>query len=437
MNIGIIGLGFVGLTFSIAAADAGINVYGIEVNENIKACIKQGKAHFYEPELNDLIQKCIGKTFFLVDRFPTDIEFDAFIITVGTPLQTGTKTPRFDYIKQSLLSLEGVYTGAELIILRSTVSVGTTRNVVLPYLAALCNKATDDIFVSFCPERTVEGKAIEELTCLPQIISGNNHQAVLMAEKLFCKIILSVIRADSIEEAEIIKLFNNTYRDITFAIGNAFCLIAQSFGIDGIHAIQTANQGYQRSNICLPGFVGGPCLEKDVYILTDNMGSSTYKDYIIHARQLNESLEDMVVEWVAGRLGEGHASVGISGLAFKGMPETSDLRGSSSVHIAQKLKQKGYSLHLHDFVVCEDDIAVLELGQVHSYLHAVAKHSDILLVLNNHNAYKQIDEDAVFYRGVNNFCILDAWNCCNSLYGNEHIEIYNIGNIFLQRGDEL
>jgi UDP-N-acetyl-D-mannosaminuronic acid dehydrogenase len=137
MNIGVIGLGYVGLTFSVTAANKGITVYGIEINRAIKDCLKNNRAHFFEPGLDSLISLCNNRTFFVVDEFPHGVSFDAFIITVGTPLKKGETRPNFEYIKQSLESIAHVYTGKELVVLRSTVSVGTTRNIVLPFLSKL------------------------------------------------------------------------------------------------------------------------------------------------------------------------------------------------------------------------------------------------------------------------------------------------------------
>ena len=339
MRIGIIGLGYVGLTLAIAAADCGIEVLGVEVNEYVKECLAKNKAHFYEPGLDNLIKRHINKRFFVVEEFPSAVKYDAFIITVGTPLKEGEKQPNFEYIKNSLTAIKKVYDGDQLIVLRSTVSVGTTRNVVLPFLAELCGKKQDDVLVGMCPERTIEGKAIEELTNLPQVISGNNKKSLDIAQRLFRCITPYVIKADSLEEAELIKLFCNTYRDMTFSIGNVFCMAAQKFGVDGARAIRHANQGYFRSNIALPGFVAGPCLEKDAYILINNMPECDSRNFILAARRFNESLEDIVVEWVKKRIGGSDKGkiVALSGMAFKGQPETSDLRGSSSVYNVIKL----------------------------------------------------------------------------------------------------
>lgn len=433
MRIGVIGLGYVGLTLAIAAADNGVDAYGVEVNQHIKDCLSKNHAHFFEPGLDALIKRHNHETFHCVEEFPEDKQFDAFIITVGTPLLKGEKRPNFEYIKSALQSIKHIYTGDQLVILRSTVSVGTTRNVVLPFLAQLCGRPEEEILIGMCPERTVEGKAVEELTHLPQIISGSNEEALEIAQKFFRHMTPYVIPVSSLEEAELVKLYCNTYRDMTFALGNAFCMAAQTFGVDGLSVIKHANQGYARSNIALPGFVAGPCLEKDVYILINNMPACDSKDFIMSGRKFNESLEDIVVKWVEKRIGapENGKVVALSGMAFKGQPETSDLRGSSSVYIAEKLRNCGYHLHLHDFVALPKELASLNLGEVFEDVYDASRDASVLMVLNNHKGYFNLQEREELLHSKNGFAILDAWGVCSNLYNNPNIEILTLGNLMI------
>lgn len=431
MTIGIIGLGYVGLTLAVAAAAKGIEVYGVETNQHIKDCLKENRAHFYEPGLDNLIKRNNGKNLHVVEEFPKNVRFDAFIITVGTPLKEGG-TPNFDYIRSALQgTVKDVYDGSQLIILRSTVSVGTTRNIVMPFLSKLCGKPEEEILVSMCPERTIEGKAIDELSHLPQIISGNNKESLEIAQRLFRIMTPSVVEANSLEEAELIKLYCNTYRDMTFAIGNAFCMAAQEFGVDGIAAIKNANYGYARSNIAKPGFVAGPCLEKDAYILINNMPECDSRDFILGARKFNESLIDLVVKWVESKIGAPSEEkvVALSGMAFKGQPVTSDLRGSSSVYIAERLNKKGYKLNLHDYEAIPEEMKALGLGVVYNDLHDACANARLLLVLNNHKKYAMLTDDQIFHadRG---FEILDSWGVCTELHYCEDVKISTLGNMF-------
>ena len=417
--LGIVGLGYVGLTLAIAAADSGFKVYGTEINPKILASLRDNHAHFHETGLDHLITEHNGKNFHSSGKFPKGTKFDAFIITVGTPLMAGTHEPNFGYIRQAVQSIREVYDGSQLVILRSTVSAGTTRNVVIPFLRDMCGKP--EVFVSMCPERTVEGRAIEELTHLPQIISGNNSEALGMAEDIFTRITPSVLRAGSLEEAELAKLFCNTYRDINFAVGNAFCLSAQTFGIDGINVIRLANEGYSRANIAAPGFVAGPCLEKDAYILTHNMKECPSRDFILSGRNINSSLEDAAAEWVMHKANS--KVIALSGMAFKGKPETSDLRGSPSVNIARKLYAMGCELRLHDFAAYPDEMDDLGLGRACRTLREACEGADALMILNNHEKYSGITREDL---GSEDITVLDAWQVCGKITGT-----FTLGNMLL------
>ena len=154
----------------------------------------------------------------------------------------------------------------------------------------MVNINENKILLCFCPERTIEGNALDELSELPQIIGGLNSNSYNAAEDFFRKITPTILSVESLEAAELVKLFNNTYRDIEFSTGNYFNRIAQSFGINGVSLIKTANYLYPRSKIALPGLVGGPCLEKDSYILVHEMPDNKGKDFVLGARNHNESM---------------------------------------------------------------------------------------------------------------------------------------------------
>lgn len=423
MRIGIVGLGYVGLTLGIVAADCGLEVFGTEINPAVQTALQSNRAHFHETGLNELIAKHNGRNFHCVENFPADKKFDAFIITVGTPLRANSRTPNFDAISSAVKSIGAAYDGSQLVILRSTVSVGTTRKIVVPLLAEL--SGSENIFVAMCPERTLEGTAIRELKTLPQIISGNNAQAVEMAREVFEKITPAIVEAASLEEAELAKLYCNTYRDMNFAIGNAFCLAAQSFGVNGNSVIRLANDGYVRSNIALPGFVAGPCLEKDAYLLTNNLPDSDSKNFILTARRISESLEDAVVDWSKRQTGGGNERVLVlSGMAFKGRPETSDLRGSASVNIARKLHAAGFELRLHDFSAYPEELRALNLGEVFTDLAAACEGAAALLVLNNHRKYLELELSVPF-------AVLDIWRVCEKIRAPKY---FTVGNLLVSEG---
>ena len=424
----ILGLGYVGITLATVMSENGHNVYGIDVNKHIIDQVKRGKSHFYEKGINEKISLSINKTLFAsnsIDDF-VHINFSSIIITVGTPLKSDQK-PNYEYLKTALNTINKVYNGNQLIILRSTVSVGTTKKIVVPILSDYLNIDDSDILISFCPERTVEGKALEELKELPQIISGNNSLSIKKARELFNTFNKNIVEAKSLEAAEIIKLFNNTYRDINFAIGNIFNEISQKFGIDGYEVIEKANFNYSRSSIALPGLVGGPCLEKDPYILTTPLDFNIEKNFVIGARKYNESIEDKVCVWVQNNYSV-NSRILLTGLAFKGRPETSDLRGSPSLSIAKKLKAKGYDLTLHDFCVNDQDLALEKLGDVLGDLSYKNENYGCILVLTNHIKYQSLEIDSLFQNKDSKTKVFDLWNNFKKYEGIMKKNIITLGN---------
>jgi len=431
-KIGVVGMGYVGLTFSIVGAKKGLIISGIEKDKNIVKTIVNGKAHFFEKGMNSALKTIINKNLFAYDSFKDAGKQDAFVITVGTPLISDRDGPDVQHIIEALKSISSVFTGKELVVLRSTVSVGVTREYVIPYLSEISGVKECNLNVAFCPERTIEGDALKELTHLPQIIGANNNEALLLAEKLFLNLTPSILKVESIEAAELIKLFNNTYRDVHFSIGNYFNEIAQSFGINGLKLIESANYQYARSQIAMPGFVGGPCLEKDPYILTHNLKSSKGKDFILNARKYNESLEDSVVQWIVRVTRKLKIDrVGITGLAFKGKPDTSDLRGSNGVSIFRKLNDMGFRLGLHDFIISKDELSAI--GESYSNIYEMTKELSLLVILNNNKRYSVLDLKKIETAMKKPKIILDCWNCIDEKSKVTNLNVLNLGDIFLDQ----
>ena len=345
----IVGMGYVGLTLACHASKYDFEVYGIEIDQDKVDILSSGKSYFYEKGLDSSISNNHNKNLFFMSDVPKDILFDVIIITVGTPLIKGSKDPDLSLVNNAINSVRHNLNQDTLIIFRSTVKVGLTREIY----KSLKDKLSFEPNIAFCPERTAEGVALEELSSLPQIIGGINKKSEELAHNFFKETCSECIIVSSLEEAELIKLFNNTYRDAIFSIANVFSLIAQDHGIDGLDAINNANYNYPRSSIPKPGFVAGPCLEKDAYILAETIKDTQLKHYIKLIRQSNESLEGKVAEKIINDLSNNNdKKVLISGLSFKGQPETSDLRGSSSINILNEIpKEYVDRVELHDFMV--------------------------------------------------------------------------------------
>ncbi len=423
--VGIIGLGYVGLTLAIAMSLRGFRVYGKEKNQHIINKISEGSAHFQEKGIDKSLGEVLNKNFFLVDEFPEN-ELNCCLITVGTPIKDD-KSINFDYILECIRDIPESNRKDFFVGLRSTVAVGTCRNIFMPKLKEKFGKSLD---IVFCPERTIEGDAINELFNLPQIIGGSSDYAVNSAEKIFKKLTKRIVKVSSLEAAELVKLFNNTYRDINFALGNYFNMVAQSFNTDGIEVINASNIEYVRGGIPKPGFVGGPCLEKDPYILAyDNFRTKDWElikknNFTIFGRKFNERLPRLVGDYIIKNLSE--LKITVSGLAFKGVPETSDLRGSPTLILIDYLiKNKISNLTVHDFVTSELEIQEY-LPNLKIVNNLAEDSSDVLVICNNHKKYSDVDPKYL----QNYKMIIDPWN--NPIETNSSTKLVHLGNMFLE-----
>jgi nucleotide sugar dehydrogenase len=388
-KICVVGLGYVGLTLAMHAARNGYEVHGIEILDATYNVIASGETYFHEPGLDELLKLSINKNFFVHKEIPKNEIFDIFIITVGTPLSLGEKAPNMGVLDNAIRSISNFISEDTLLVLRSTIPVGTSANIA----KKLANKnKLSTINVSFCPERTAEGKALVELQSLPQIISGNNEVALNKSHIFFENLTDEIVEAGSLEEAELIKLFNNTYRDASFAIANTFNLIAQSFNVDGSAVIDKANYNYQRSSIPKPGFVSGPCLEKDAYILSSNMEDGYLKDFLLSIRRANENLEERLTDYIKDLFSKSRTSkILISGIAFKGVPQTNDLRGSSAVKILDQLTEYANQITIHDFMNSQSELLaaskVKSIGPEEIFYPTTITY-DFIFILNNNPQYK-------------------------------------------------
>lgn len=415
-NICIIGMGYVGLTLAVVMAERGFHVCGIEQKRDILDLLNKKKPHFFERGLQEKLEAITRNNLFFSETIPDAIPFDAFIISVGTPLDPQTKKPVLSYLEKAARDIALCLKENALVILRSTVPVGITRNAVLP---VLLNGKEKKFFLAFCPERTVEGEALEELSYLPQIVGGLDEESCERAYSLFRAITPTVVPVSSLEAAEMAKLLDNSYRDLIFGFANEVACIAKGLGLNGPEIIRAANYNYERTKIPSPGYTAGPCLEKDPHILIESALPTGYAPRIIAAaRATNEGLERLTAERILEFLcsvqkSPKNARVFISGLAFKGRPETGDLRGSSARNVARMLQEAGVkNIVGHDFVALKEDI--LRLGVTPCAFEEGFQDADCFLLMNNHRGYETIDITHILSRMSKPALFFDGWHMFDS-----------------------
>lgn len=416
MKIHVIGLGHVGLTLSAVLLEAGHHILGSETNRKIINSLKGGKAHFLEPSIDEIISKHIEKRLIVFEDHKSQKlkDCNACIITVGTPLQRDSYKPDLNPINSALEVLKSYYSPEILVVLRSTVPPGFCRNHVLKTISSW-GYNENEVLLSFCPERTMEGAALKELVELPQIIGSNNEESQKRANKLFRSFNKNIIKAESLEQAELVKLFNNTYRDFHFAIGNIFSAVAKELSIPCLSTIELANQGYERSKIPLPGPVGGPCLSKDPYLLASVINNIELRRSLLTGREFNSKIAERVVNHVTNRIKLKSASnsvVFITGIAFKGQPATNDLRASVAVDIIKAFQEKRFErIVLHDFICTELEIKnEFPDLKVEDDIYKGISYADIIIVCNNNKYYTHLNSQKLAKILKKDAIALDLWN---------------------------
>lgn len=396
-------------------ARRGVEVTGTEKRPDIVALANAGIPHFSEHGLAPALKEVVAKGLFnattsLDNHAPADI----YVITVGTPLVPGQTVPRTDMIEQASGQVAGHFADGATIILRSTVQVGTTRNIVLPILQATGKRFN----LAMCPERTLEGDALRELTSLPQIVGGMDDEASDRAVALFSRLTHTTVRVADPETAEMIKLVDNTSRDVHFAFANEVARACDALGINGIDVIRFGKLGYPRTNVAMPGLVGGPCLEKDPHILLASLASSgidleiTRAARMVNERQPWETVASLLA-LMAKRALPPPYTIAIAGMAFKGVPETDDLRGAMSLKVVEALRRSPLvgELRVYDKVVSSDDLLKLNIGVVpcRSIMEAVTG-AHALVIANNHPEFSAISLQQIASVMRPDHVVFDYWN---------------------------
>lgn len=414
-RVAIVGLGYVGLTLAVALARSGVQVYGIEKRAEVVGLTNQGKAHFSEIGLEAALASVVASRRFVASTGTKTVPpVQYYIITVGTPLMAGTYEPRLDMIEQASQQVADHMQDGAGVILRSTVRIGTTRDVVKPVL----DKAGKAYHLAMCPERTLEGDALRELAILPQIIGGISERASDLAASLFSRLTHTIIRVTDPETAEMIKLVDNTSRDVRFAFANEVARACDAIGINANDVIRFGKLGYSRTDVALPGLVGGPCLEKDPHILLSSVApyntmlEITRASRLVNERQPGETVASMLAK-LRERAGQKTFRVVVGGIAFKGKPETDDLRGSMSLHVIDELVARDdvSEVRVFDPVVARADLEALPQDLiVHDDFSKACEGADLVIIANNHPAFAKIDVERIASSLAEGGFIYDYWS---------------------------
>lgn len=411
----ILGMGYVGLTLAMVLADDGFQVTGVDHNPKVLDTLRQKRAPFFETGLEPLIERYVDNGFNLLPDLGNS-SFEIYVVAVGTPVDE-KGIPIMDDIKKVLEQIAKVLKPKDLVILRSTVPLRTCRDIAIPILENGSGlKAGSEFHFVFAPERTVQGKALEELRLLPQIIGGYTPGCVNAAAQFFNVFSPTIVRVDSLEGAEMVKLLNNSFRDLSFGYANQIGQLCEALNLDTVAVINAANEGYLRNLLPLPSpGVGGTCLQKDPYIFVDSARNHGVDLSLVReARKSNESMIQFVGNKIEKFFHEHkltqNPKIFILGIAFKGNPQTSDIRASTSIDTIQYLKSKKLdNIFAYDPVASRETLKEAGLKLAES-IEGGFKDSHAVLIMNNHPSYLNVNLFNLISLMSKPGMLFDAWH---------------------------
>src|SRR3989338_2383335 len=396
-KIAVFGLGYIGLPFTAALANVGYKVIGVDIDKEKVEMLKKGEVMIYEPGLKEILEKHKSKVEYTTDSSYAMEHADTILVTVGTPVDENEQ-PNYNHIDSCIEDIGKNLKKGHLIILKSTVVIGTTEEYVAPLLEKLSGlKAGEDFYLAFCPERTIEGLALHELYNLPKIVGGINKESSERCKKVVERLGSKVFIVSSPEVAEVCKLIDNIYRSINIGFANEVGMLCEHLGINAHEVVNTVNASYNRTNIFTPGLgADGPCLTKDPIIFkysAQKIGSP----YIMADACIDINLfstyrfMDMIQQFLE-KNAVSNPKIALIGLAFKGFPETDDIRGSPALKLFEKLKNITIKNVKHISFSFYDPIITSFNGTTSSNsLEDAVENADIILFLTDHRALMNVD----------------------------------------------
>ncbi|WOV88039.1 nucleotide sugar dehydrogenase [Sporosarcina oncorhynchi] len=399
-NICVIGLGYIGLPTAVMFANSGVHVHGVDINERAVNMISNKQLHIEENGLQERLEQAIDEGFFTVSTTP--VEADVYIVAVPSPINPDN-TANLEYIRQATASIVPHLTPGVLVILESTVPPKTVENVMLPELRKSNLTLGEDLFVSHSPERVIPGKIFEELVNNDRIVGGITPESAEMTKALYKTFVQGEIHLTDATTAELVKVMENTYRDVNIAFANELAKIAETIGVDIWEAIRFANF-HPRVNIHTPGpGVGGHCIAVDPWFLVEL--SPENADIIHKARLTNDAMPQFVAQKAKNILNDmqiTNGKVTVLGLAFKG--DVDDMRESPSVKVIEALQALDIEVASYD-----PHIKHVQHPTQVTTMEEATQDADILILTTDHTVFKQLSPSTLTTKEPKPF-ILDTKN---------------------------
>jgi len=449
-KICVLGLGYIGLPTASTFATHGIKVIGVDINPHVVETLRNGNIHIHEPGLRTVVEAAVKSGNLTVSSTPE--EADAFLIAVPTPFYED-QFNEYDGRQYKLADMRAVISAAEaivpclrkgnLVVLESTSPPRTTVDLITPILERSGLKAGSDFFLCYSPERVLPGQILRELIENARVIGGVTPESAKAGRDLYATFVHGNIIETDATTAEMVKLMENTTRDVNIAIANEFARLAEKFGVDVWEAIKLANL-HPRINILSPGpGVGGHCISVDPWFFVEAAPELT--PLIYHARQVNDEQPHFVIEKVKQAFKNAQAAVhrdaalrdgsedtdesilrgkmiAALGLAYK--PDVDDLRESPATEVVHLLQEQGAQVKVWEPFKPNADMKGIEMA---TSLDAALAGADLILLLVKHTEFlvlnpKELASKTAARLGVD--CV-NGWNV--EQWKNAGFNIFRLG----------
>jgi UDP-N-acetyl-D-mannosaminuronic acid dehydrogenase len=377
-------MGYIGLPTASTFATHGLGVVGVDVNQRVVDVLRNGEVHIQEPGLRTLAQAAFGSGNLRVTDQPEPA--DAFIIAVPTPIQDREgKHADLSYVVSAAESIVPHLRRGNLVVLESTSPPRTTVDVVAPILECSGLRAGPDFHLAYSPERVLPGQILRELIENARVIGGVDRASAEAGRDLYATFVRGEILLTDATTAEMVKLMENTYRDVNIAIANEFARLAERLGVDVWQAIGLANR-HPRVNVLRPGpGVGGHCISIDPWFLVQ--GAPDLTALIRQARGVNDEQPAHAARLVERALGGlGSRPVAALGLAYK--PDVDDLRESPAVEVVRRLLEAGAEVRTYEPFAPE---ATVSGATAAPSLEAALEGAEAVVLLVDHRQFRDLD----------------------------------------------
>ena len=417
-TVGLIGLGYVGLPLAVAFAETGATVIGVDLDSRRVAAVRAGTS-FIEDVPAEAIARLVGAGRLSArDDVGALKDADAIVICVPTPLGK-SKEPDISFIVAAADAVAAIIRPGQLVVLESTTYPGTTQEILAPRFEAKGVVVGRDVFLAFSPERIDPGNKQWTLRDIPKVVGGVTESCRELASALYARIAPQVVPVSGPQTAEMVKLFENTFRSVNIALVNEFAIMCRRLGLSVWEVIAAASTKPFGFMPFYPGpGLGGHCLPSDPHYLSWKVRLEGYEPrFITFADEINRRMPEYVVHLVADALNDRSralrgARVLVLGVAYKA--GVADVRDSPALEVIEGLSAKGALVEYHDPHVSSLSIGTRPMKSI-AWDRAALASRDVVLVLTAHASY---DWAAIVREAP---LVIDTRNATGSLPPSPHV----------------